>query len=224
MVEIVFVSSSVRSLLHYVEVGEFRQYDMQQSAAVHLHQSFRRCLRAHDFVHLFLNPLSRDYSDAFFVSFESVESLVVDKEVELCGEPYASHHSERVVRESDVRVERRPHDAVFEVVDAVEWVNKLAEAFFVQTDSHCVDGEIASVLVVFECSVFYNGLSRVVAVAFFSCPYKLYLPSVARFVVDAHLCRAEVLEDREFGASAYLLFHCFGNVYPAADDNDVDIV
>jgi hypothetical protein len=64
----------------------------------------------------------------------------------------------RIVGEGDVGVERRADDTILQVVDAVERVNELSEAVFVETHGEGIDCEVATVLVVFQRTVLYIGL------------------------------------------------------------------
>ena len=107
------------------------------------------------------------------------------------GKPDAAQHAQRVVREGDVGVEGGAYDAVLHIVHAVKGVYELAEAVMVEADGKGVDGEIASVLVVFQRSVLDMRLAAVVAVGFLARTHKFYLE-----VAVLHLCGAEVAEYR----------------------------
>ena len=59
----------------------------------------------------------------------------------------------------------RADDSVVKVVDASKWVNEFAKAILVQTDSHCVNGEVATILIILKSSVLYDRLAGVTLIA-----------------------------------------------------------
>ena len=90
-------------------------------------------------------------------------------------------------------------------------VDERAETFFVEADSHSVDGEIAAVLVVFERAFFYYGVAAVVSVRLAAGSYYLYL-RVAMF----YLCRAVGLEHCKVSSSSQMPPKCLGESYAVA--------
>ena len=135
------------------------------------------------------------------------------------GKPHAPQHAQRVVRESDVGVERRANDAVFEVVKAIEGVDKLPEVLGVKTNGHSVDGKVAAVLVVFQRSVLHDRLTRVVTVTFFSRSNELNFVTA-----KLHLGRAEIAKHRYVRLLSKAFAQCVGHLYATSHHNYVDVV
>jgi len=154
--------------LHYVHLGKFREDDLQQSAALQIDESLAGDI-GHEYLVQFLgDALSADYLYPFRVSLQRIEGLILNPEIETGGETDAAEHTERVVAEGDVRVERRADDAVIEVVYSSEGIHEFSEAALVETDSHGIDGEVTAVLVVFQCAVLHYRIARFAVVAFLS--------------------------------------------------------
>lgn len=175
--------------------------------------------RGHNLVELLHDALAADNLDALGIAAQGVEGLVFDVEVELGGKPDAAQHAQRVVREGDVGVEGGAYDAVLHIVHAVKGVYEFAEAVVVEADGKGVDGEIASVLVVFQRSVLDMRLAAVVAVAFLARTHKFYLE-----VAVLHLCGAEVAEYRQMRLASQLALEFFGHTDAASHDHHVDVI
>ena len=173
----------------------------------------------HDFVELDGDALATDDADAVGHALQALEGFVLNLEIQLGGKADAAHHAQGVVGECHLGVEGRGDDAVLEVGNAVEGVDELSEAAAVQADSHRIDGEVATVLVVLERAVLDDGFARVVAVALLPRTYELDL-HIAHF----HLCCAEVLEDRKVSTMPQGALQFLGDLDAAAHDDDVDIV
>ena len=122
---------------------------------------------------LFRNAFACDDFDAVRVSHDGIESLAVEVEAQLRSKPDGTHHTERVVGESDVRVKRRTDDAALQISDSVEGVEQLTVTRRVQTDGHCVNREIAAVLVFLQCAVFDDGIATVVLITLAPCADEL---------------------------------------------------
>ena len=219
MIEIVFVGTSV-ACLHEVELTEFGQDDLEQPTAIEVVQAFARCGGHHDFVQLVGDALPTDDVQPFGIPFECVERLFFNHEVQLGSEAYAAEHAQRVVGESDIRVERCAYDAVLQVVETSERIDEFAEALFVQANRHRVDGEIASVLVILQRTVFHDGFARSTVITLPTRTHKFYLTSS----LYLQLCRSEVFEHRKMCLFPQSLFEglCHGDA--AAHDHHVNIV
>ena len=219
VVEVVLVRPAV-ARLHDVEGGKLGEDYLEQSAAVEVHPSLAGMRGHHHLVQLFGDAFATDYLDALSVARERLESLLFDKEVELCGKADATEHAQRVVAEGDIRVEGCANDTILQVVESVERIDQLAKAVVVQTDGHGVDGEVATVLVVGQGAVFYDWFTRVVAVALATSTdkFKFYI------FAHLHLCRTEVLENGEVSLASESFFHLFGQSDATAHNNHVDVV
>ena len=155
--------------------------------------------RHHDFVELYLDTLATDNTDAICHALKGLEGFLLNPEVELGSKADAAHHTQGVVAESDFRVEGRSNDAVLEVGNTVKGIYQLTKALTIQTDSHGIDGEVATVLVVFQGTILDDRLARVVAIALATGTDELnfYLVPPSSFLLPRifHLCRTEVAED-----------------------------
>ncbi len=219
MVEVVLVSLAV-SCLHYVERSQFGEDEIEQSAPLQVHKTTARRARHHYLVEFVLDAFAAHNLYPVGVAHQCVERFVLYHEVQLRGKPYAAHHSQRVVREGYVWVERRSYYAVLKVVCTVEGIHEFAEPVFVQTHGHGVDGEVAAVLVVLQSSVLYHRFARVVTVALLACAHELHLHAARQF----HLRRAEVAEHSEPSLASESLLQFVGHAYSAANHHHVDVV
>lgn len=147
-------------------------------------------------VELLLYALAADDLQSVGVAREGLACFLLNLKVELGGEAHAAHHAQRVVAEGNVGIEGCGDDAILQVGHTVEGVDELAEAVAIEAHCHGVDGEVATVLVVFEGTVFHVGLPTVMAIALLAGAHKLHLQSAA-----FHLRRAEVAEHRQVGSS-----------------------
>ncbi len=165
-------------LLHDVESRQLWQDDLQQSRALQVFKADAGMRGHHDFVQFHLDALAADYLDAVSHVLQGLEGLIFNLEIQLGGKADAAHHAQRVVREGNLGVQGSGDDAVFQVGNAIEWVYQLAKAAPVQADGHCIDGEVATVLVVFQRAVLHHRLARVVAVAFLAGSHELHLKAI----------------------------------------------
>ena len=149
---------------------------------------------------------------------DGVERLGVDEETELRGEADGAHHTQGVVAEGDIRIERCSYCQLLHVVESAKRVYQFAVSRLVQAEGKGVDGEVAPVLVVLEGSVLDDWLAAVVAVRLFPGANKFQL-EVAAF----HLGRTEILEYREVGATSEFLGDQLGQFYATPDGDDIDI-
>ena len=150
--------------LNVVERRQFRKNQLQQSRTIEIVET-RAGMRCHkDFVQLVLNALATDDFQSLGIATQCLESLIFDVKPQLCGEAHAAQHTQGVVAEGDIRIERRTNDSVFQVVQPVERIDKLAKPPSIQAYCHRVDGEVTTVLVVLQRAIFNDGLTRVVAV------------------------------------------------------------
>ena len=161
--EIVLVADAFLGLNAFQRT-EFRENQREQAAFVQEFEANRGPGRGDDLVELIDDALFRDDVDALAVADNRVEGFGGDEEAQLGGETDGAHHAERVVAEGDVGVERRTDRQFLHVVEPAERIDQLSESGFVQAERQGVDGEIASVLVVFQSPVFHDGLPAVVAV------------------------------------------------------------
>ena len=205
---------SAIAFLHDVESRQLRQQNLQQSAALQIVETDARVGSHHDFVQFHLNAFAAYNFDAAGHSFEGLERLGLNLEIQLGGKADAAHHAQRIVRKSDIRLKGCGYDSVFQISKSVERVYQFAKAVAIQTDGHGIDSEVAAVLVVFQRAVLHDRLAGVVAVAFLAGTNKLnlYQLGVIRLRMDGsvlsgklHLCSTETLEYRQVGFAANLL-------------------
>ena len=216
--EIVLVCPSV-SGFHVVEQFNLGQDELEQSAAVQVVEALAWVGGKHDFIEFVGYPFCTDDFQPVAVSLQRLERLVVDIEIELCGEPYAPHHTERVVGEGDIGVEWRADETIGQVVDAIEGVDEFAKAVFVETDGHGIDGEVAPVLVVIERAVLHDRFPAVVTVTLFPGAHELHLHI---FILD--LRRPEIAEYGEVSPFPKAFLERFGHLDAAPYDHHIDIV
>ena len=123
-------------------------------------------MRCHDdLIQFILDTLATDDLDAVDHPLQSDKGLVFDLEVQLCGKADATHHAQRIVAESDIRLQCGGDDTILKISQSVEGIDEFAKTLFIQTDRHRIDSEVATVLVVLQGSILHDGLARVMAVA-----------------------------------------------------------
>ena len=113
----------------------------------------------HYFVHLHANTFRTDNLDTVSHALQGLKGLILNLEVQLRGKADAAQHAQGVVRESDLRVQRRSDDAVLQVCQSIERIDQFAKPRLVQADSHRINGKVTTILVVLQCSVIHNGLT-----------------------------------------------------------------
>lgn len=158
VVEDIFVAATVFRFDTF-EGGKFGEDELEEACFVEEFPADGGAAGKHDFVELIGNTLLRDDADSLGVSFDGLEGGEIEVETELAGKSDAPHHAEGVVGEGDVGVEGCADDALFHVVEASEWVEEFSVTSFVEADGECVDGEIASVLIVSEGAIFDDGIA-----------------------------------------------------------------
>ena len=176
-----------------------------------------------DLVQFVLDALAAHDLDTVGHPLQRLIGLLLDLEIQLRGETHTAHHPQRIVRESDFRVEGCGDDAVFEICQPVEGINEFAETVFIQTDGHRIDGEVAAVLIVLQSTILHDGFTRIVAVTLLAGAYELHLVFNA-FLTKLHLRRTEIPENREMSLAPQHLFQFLRHRDAAADNHHVDIV
>ena len=90
---------------------------------------------------------------------------------------------------------------------------------FVKLNGHCVNGKIATVLVVFKRAVLNNGLSGIVTVALTTSTDKLYFQ-----IFIFHLSRAKILEHRDMSLTSQLTTQSVSDLNAATNNNNVNVI
>ena len=190
MVEDIFVPPAVLHL-HAFQCNQFGEDKRQQSRLIQQQPAYGGLAREHDFVEFIGYTLAGDDTNALAVAHDGIEGVGMEREAELGGEADCPHHTQGVVGERDVGVERRADNHVLHVLYAVEGVEQGAVAVAIEADSKGVDGEVAAVLVILKRTVLNYWFARVMRVAFLTCAHELHF-----CVMIFHLCRTEVTEHR----------------------------
>ena len=195
---------------------------MQESCLIHQFESHGRLWAQQHFVELFGYPFpGQDTQPAChaahgFHRFRyNAEPLLGS--AELGRKTHGAQHPERIVGVSGVGVERSADDAGCEVPYASEGIYKRSEVFLLERESHGVDCEVASQLVVLKGSVLYDRLPRFASVRFFPGSHKLDF-----IALEVQHCCAEVLEIRHVCAGFLSDRPC--EIDAASFDHYVDIV
>ena len=196
VVEIVLMSPSV-TLFHDIKCSQFGQDEVHQTAALQQLQANTGMWCHHDLVQFHFNTLTADDLDAVGHALQGFKRLVFDLEVQLGGKADTTHHAQRVVAERHLWVKWGGYDTILQVGNTIKRVYQLTEASLVQTDSHRIDGEVATVLVVLQRAVLNYRLARIVAVALLTCPHELHL-----LLAVLHLCCTEILKNAQVGMLA----------------------
>ena len=202
MVEVILVGTPVHRL-HPFHRCQFGEDEGEESAAGEFDESLAGMRSHHDLVEFVYDAFARDDADALTVALQRSKGLLVNLEIELCGKAYGTHHAQGVVRESDVRIQRRAYEPVLHVVQSVEAVNELAVTVTVETDGQGIDGQVAAVEVILQRAILHDGLAGVMAVALTACPHELHLGEsllvlpLLRSEGSLDLCRPEIAEDAE---------------------------
>ncbi len=147
-----------------------------------------------------------------------LECFGIYVELQLRGEAYCTEHSQRVVAERYVGVERCADYTPLYVGEAVETVYHLAEAVAVYLHGKRVDSEVAPCEVFFESAVLHYGISRIAAVGLAAGTHELKLE-----VGVAHLRRAVIAVNGQRRMAAEPLRHSLGKLYARAHGDEIDV-
>ncbi len=205
--------------LHHVEHRQLGQDERQQTTALQVDEAAARVVGHHYFIEFLRDALTTNDLDALGIARERLKCLILNIELQLRGKAHTAHHAQRIVAEGHVGVEWRADDAILQVVDAVEGVNEFTEAVAVETHREGVDGEVATVLVVFQRTVLDMRLTAVAVVALTPGAHKLHL-----LVVPLHLRRSEVAEHREVSRSAKRILESLRHLNATANHHHINIV
>ena len=218
MVVIVLVGFSVAGL-YLIHCHQFRQDEIEQSGILQIIEAAAGMLGEHNLVHLVADTLATDNLQPFGIARESGISLIFYLEIELGSKTYTSHHTERVVRKGDIRIERSGNDAILQVIDTIKRIDEFAKTVLVQADRHSIDGEVATVLVILQGSILYNRLARITVVTLLSCSHELYF-----CILILNLCGSEISEHRKMCLLAQLLLEGRSHLNSAPHHHDIDVI
>ena len=165
-----------------------------------------------------MDALRRDDAQSFGVATDGSQAPFLNAEPQLGRKPNGAEHAQWVVAVCHVGIQGGANPFPVQVVDPAERVHQLAKRVGVQADGHGVDGEVPTVLVVFQRAIFDDGFSAASRVAFFPRPHEFHLV-VARLEHG----RAEVLEDVDL-ANAHGLGGGTCQFDAAAFGHDVDVL
>ena len=204
VVEIVLVCTVVTAFdtSHGCKLG---QNQFQQSTAFQFDKTYTGHGCKHNLVQFVHDTLLRYYPYTLRVTAQGFLCLVLDTEIKLCCKAYAAHHAQGVVAERDIGVQWSRNQAVLHVIKTAETVYQLAEMRLVKLYGKCIDGKIAAVQVVCQCSVLDNRLAAVALIAFTPRTYELDL-----LAFPFHLGRTEIAEYRNVCSPAQLLAELSG--------------
>ena len=153
------------------------------------------------------------------ISFKRLECFVFNHKIELSSETHTAHHAQWVIRECYIRVKRRSNNAIFQIFNAIEGVYQFTEPICIEAYSHGIYGEIATVLVVFQRTVFYDWLTRITVVAFSASTNKLNFN-----IMPFYLCRTKITEDRQMCFTTQHLLQFASHLNATTNYNNVNIV
>ena len=214
--------------LDALQLRQLRQDVFEQAGLVHEFEGHGRMGAEQHLVQFFRDALFRENRHPVAHPVHGVEGFRnYLKFMVLCAEfgceSDCAEHSQRVVAVGRVRVERGADNSCRQIANAAERVHQRPEIFFLQAQCQCVDGEVASFLVVFQCAVFYYRFSGIAVIRFFSRAHEFdFCP-----VVFQHGC-AEILEYRDAAsvvfAFTYMVSYGSGQFDSAAFDYDVYVI
>ncbi len=165
MVEIVLVRPAV-SCLNDVESRQFRKNQLKQSTVMQLMEPDAGMCGQKNLVQLLCNTFPADNLQSFDIAAKGIFCLRLDIKAQLRGETHTTKHTQRIVRESNIWIQRRPYQSVFQVVQAVKGIYQFAKTFMIQADGHRIYGEVSPLLIIFQGTVFHHRLARIMTIAF----------------------------------------------------------
>ena len=172
--------------------NQLREDELQQSGTVQVYQPFGRDGRQQYLVQLICNALPGYDRDALLVAAQRLEGVIVDIEIQLGGKADATHHTQGIVTEGNVRIERRADVFFTHVLHSSERIHQLSITLPVEADRQGIDSEVPAVLVVLQRTVFHNRLARIVRVGLLAGAHKLHFRTMI-----LQLRRTEILENRK---------------------------
>ena len=191
MIEIVLVSPAI-ACLDNIKSRKLGNNQLKEPGTLHIDKPLAGMFGHHYLVELVNDALTTDNLYSASIAHKGVKSLIVNEEVQLCGEAYATHHAQWIVRECYVGVKWRADNAVPQVINTAEGVYELAKAGLVKAYRHSVDGKIAAVLVIFQGAILNHRLAAVVAIALLTGSDELHL-----MVLVLYLSSTEIAENRQ---------------------------
>ena len=218
MVIIVLMRSAV-PCFHLIHHYQFRQDEVKQTCILQIIKSTARMLREHNLVHLVTDALGTDNLQALGITGESIIGLIFYLEIELSGKTHTTHHTERVIREGNIWVERSGNNTIFHIINAIERIYKFTESLFIQADSQCIDSEIPAVLIILQSSIFYNRLSGIMVIALLTGSHKLHF-----HIMILHLSSSEIPEHREICILSEQCFQGRSYLNTTTHHNDIYII
>ena len=192
---------------------------MQQTGFFQQNKPDRWFGRKDDFIQFVGNTLFGNDLNPVFVAGNGIESSLFQKKAQLRSKTNSAHHAQRVVRESNVGIEWSAYNEVFQVFQPVERVNELAEPTFIQAKRQCINGKIAAVLIVIQCSAFHYRIARIVRVGLLAGAYKFHFP-----LTGFYLSCAVGFEKGKLRYFAQFFMYPLGQFYSASYGNYVDIL
>ena len=166
-----------------------------------LQQSYTGMCGQENLVQFFSNAFSADNLQSLSIAAKGIFCLLLNIKAQLRGETHTTKHTQRIIREGDIRIQRCTNQSIFQVVYTIKRVHQFTETIVIQADGQGIDGEIAAALIIFQSTIFHHRLARVVAIAFLTCTYELHFIFLPRSSVlrphELYLRGAEILEDTQ---------------------------
>ena len=175
--------------------------------------------RKHYLVHLFLYALAANYLQSVGIAFKGFACFFFNLEVELSSKSHTTHHTQWVIRESDIRIKRCCYDTVFHIENTIKRVNEFAKAIAIKAYGKGVYSEITTVLIVFKSAILYMWLTAIVTVALFTSANKFNFS-----ILVFHLGCSKIAEHRNMSFLSKNLFQSISNTNTTSHHYHIYIV
>ena len=197
---------------HSLQGSKFRENQRQQTATFQINKTFWGNRRKNNLIQFVRNTFTGDDFNPFLIPAKRFESIIVNVKAQLRSKTDATHHAQRIIAESDIRVKRSADCLFLPILHASERVYQFAETCFIETYSKSIDREITTVLIVFQRTVFNNRFARIPLIRLLTRTYKLYFRTSVFY-----LCCSEILENRNMSTTSQLFSkgfrHCNSTSY-----------
>ena len=203
---------------HPVQGRHFGKNELQKSRIKQQFEAHRGFWRLNDLIQFRSNSFGRNDLDALFIGVNRLKRGGFNYKIKLGGKTNGPHHAQGVVRKSFSRIQGRTDDFALQITQTVKRIDNVAKISFVQTNGQCINGEIASILIVFQTAILYGGLARIVAIGLLAGPYKFHF----QIAVFDH-CGTKTLKNGNAGYRVQFSSNPLRQFYSTAYTNDIDV-
>ena len=204
---------------HTLKGSQFRKNQGQQTGTVQIYKPFRGNRRKYYLIKFIGNTLLGDNGYTPTVAAQRLKCSIINIKVQLSGKTDAPHHAQWVVTKCNIRVKRSTDCFFFQIFYTTERVYQFSEPALIQADSQCIDSKIPPILIVFQCTVFNDGLTGVALIRLLTCTNKLHF-----YTTVFYLCGTKILKQGYVCSTSQAFTQRFGHLYTTTYYYNINIL